>query len=169
MSEGRTWVLPLPYVRPPLSANKRKHWSPAHKEYRAVLDDVIYLARHWRRTPPAGLSPLLGVGRADVELVWYPGSDRRADSDNISDTLKPVLDGLVKGGVWPDDNWRYVRRTSSIVIPRSEDPRDLATPRVILIIEEVAGGSTRDRQELADGRGRSGAQQPHRTNLAHRA
>jgi crossover junction endodeoxyribonuclease RusA len=164
MSEGRTWVLPLPYVRPPLSANKRGHWSPAHKEYRAVRDDVIILAKHWRNT--VGLA---GVGRADVELAWYPGSQRLADSDNISDTLKPVLDGLVKGGVWPDDNWRYVRRTSSIVIPRSEDPRDQATPRVILIIEEVAGGSTRDRQELADGRRRPRTQQPHRANLAHRA
>lgn len=166
MDGGRTWVLPLPYVRPPLSANKREHWSPAHKEYRAVRDDVILLARHWRR---AVSPPLLGVGRADVELAWYPGSERLADSDNISDTLKPVLDGLVKGGVWPDDNWRYVRRTSSIVIPRSEDPLDKATPRVILIIEEVAGGSTRDRQELANGRRRPRAQQPHRANFADRA
>jgi crossover junction endodeoxyribonuclease RusA len=163
MTGGRTWALPLPYVRPPLSANTRKHWAPAHKEYKQVRQDLDYLARYWANT-----ENLINVGRAEVELAWYPGSQRLADADNISDTLKPVLDGLVLGGVWPDDNWRYVRRTSSLVVPRDEDPADDPRPRVILTIVEVASGDQRHGLERANGRRRARPQQRHRAHLADR-
>jgi crossover junction endodeoxyribonuclease RusA len=158
-------VFELPYQRPPLSANRRKHWAPAHKEYREVAQDLFYLGKYWQQT-----RDFFPVGRVNVTLLWYPGSDRRADSDNPSDTLKPVLDGLTAAGIWPDDNHRYVKRTATEVVPRSDDPEQRTTPTVILEVEEVddAGPGDRNSQERADGRSRPRPPERHGEDLADR-
>jgi hypothetical protein len=157
MTRRRRWVLGLPYTRPPLSANRRQHWSPAHRDFREVRDDLFYLGKRW-----AAAANLVGVGRADVTLIWYPGTNRRADSDNLAPTLKPILDGLVRAGVWADDASRFIRRTATEVCTRNDDPDHRSDPRLVLVIEEVmAGAGPGDSQQHPGRRARTRVTERH--------
>lgn len=52
---------------------------------------------------------------------WAP--DRRPrDPDNLSGASKPIIDGLVDGGLLPDDSFRHVACHSSRIIPRPNNP-----------------------------------------------
>jgi hypothetical protein len=167
--DGRVWSFVLPYERPPLSANRRKHWSPAHREYRETKNDLYYLGKHWQQQHGLKIAP--GT-RVDVLLRWFPGSNRVADSDNQTDSLKPILDGLTLAGVWPDDNARHVRIAAAEVVPRSHDPEDRSRPTVILEIREVTDdGANRPAghgDQHADGRDRASTPERHRKDSLDR-
>lgn len=73
-----------------------------------------------------------------VELVWYPGNNRVADSDNIATTLKYCVDALVRMGVLPNDSPKFVVRTSQRVIPRELDPHDRNRAAMFLVVNTCA-------------------------------
>lgn len=123
-----TWVLVLPYARPPLTLNKHLHYMPESK---------IRVELKWATFAVARAARLVHLDAGTVELVWFKGDNRRADSDNISPTLKPCIDGLVAAHVFTDDNATHVRRTSQRVIYRREDPLERG-PVVELHITEVS-------------------------------
>jgi len=124
----RTWSLSLPYRRPPLNLNQRLHHMAEYRIKTQLKQDIILLAR-------AHKIPRLAAVTA--ELVWFKGDNRVADSDNISPTLKPCLDGLVSAGVLPDDNSDHVLRTSTKVLLRRD--HEHRGSFVVLYIRDLSG------------------------------
>lgn len=88
------WELLLPWDKPPLSMNDRRHWSVKSRWSKALRQTSWALARSARIPAMAACS---------VQLVYCPATKRRRDEDNIFATLKPLADGLVDAGVVPDD------------------------------------------------------------------
>lgn len=123
------WELRLPWRRPPLSANDRPHWSTRNR-----LNQEIKTAA-WALSKQARIPRLQAV---TLELVWYPGNNRRCDGENIAPTLKALTDGLVSAKVLPDDNSERVLRSSCRAVPRRADPWDSPTPRMILIVRDAS-------------------------------
>jgi hypothetical protein len=124
------YVLHLPWRRPPISANDR--WP--HYTVKAKIEKEVKLAA-WalaRRAKVPALDAIL------VELVWYPGTNRRVDGDNAAPTLKYLIDGLVQAGVLPDDNSERVLRSSCRAVLRRNDPWNKADPRLILAITDAS-------------------------------
>lgn len=128
----RTWTLKLPWSRPPLSANDRHaNGMIERRGQTAVSEAVTYLARSELR---GGLAPF---DRVAVELLYYPGDNRTRDPDNIAATLKPVLDGLVRAGVIPDDKARHVVRTSQRIVLREDDPHGRKDAALYLLVVDA--------------------------------
>lgn len=125
----RQWVLLLPWHRPPYTLNDRYGKWEAHR-IRTDIRDVT--------AQVLGSSVPRGVGPLTAELVWYPGNDKVADSDNIAPTLKHCLDALKLRGIVPDDNPKHVVRTMQRVVPRSLDPHGRKIPELFLVLTECA-------------------------------
>lgn len=122
----RQWVLLLPWQRPPYTLNDRYGKWEAHRVRSMIRDETAKLLGGVPR----------GAGPLSAELVWYPGSDRVADSDNIAPTLKHCLDALKLRGIVVDDNPKHVVRTSQRVVPRSMDPHGRRLPELFLVLTE---------------------------------
>lgn len=119
------YVVPLPWHRPPLTLNSRLSKIEEWRLANVIKDGTTLVAKG---KIPRDAYPVM------VELVWYPGNNRVADSDNIASTLKHCIDALVRTGVLPDDSPRYVVRTSQRVIPRDLDPADRRLPAMFLVV-----------------------------------
>lgn len=119
-----TWVLELPYVKPPLSANYRQHWRQRHSLEQNVQNAVIVIARQ---------ASIPALGRCRVQLHYRPTSNRRRDTDNVVPTLKPVCDGLVRAGVVPDDTPEFMSKPEPIIHPWAR--RDTFPLRPVLWVE----------------------------------
>ncbi|MEV4021857.1 hypothetical protein AB0K14_03305 [Actinosynnema sp. NPDC050801] len=89
-----SYLLPLPYDRPPLTANQRHGWRRRARLTAGVRRTTATLARS------VGVPAL---GRCSVRLVWTVTDRRRRDADNLVPTLKACADGLVDAGVVVDD------------------------------------------------------------------
>lgn len=84
--------------------NQRKHWTWTSKQ-----------KRMWRET--AYLIGLLQVteyekirkpGKATIHTVFPVTQNRRRDPHNYYPTVKPIVDGLVDAGFWPDDTPEFI-------------------------------------------------------------
>ena len=124
-----TWVLSLPYRRPPLSLNSRLHHMVEHR-LKGDLKAATILVAHGARIPK--------LRAVTAELVWFKGDNRRADADNIMPTLKPCLDGLVARGVLPDDDSTHVLRTSTRIVLKRDDPNAWRGPRLELRLRDMS-------------------------------
>lgn len=89
-----SYLLPLPYDRPPLTANQRHHWRRRARLTAGVRRTTATLTRS------VGVP---GLGRCSVRLVWTVTDRRRRDVDNLVPTLKACADGLIDAGVVDDD------------------------------------------------------------------
>ena len=89
-----SYLLPLPYDRPPLTANQRHDWRRRARLTAGVRRTTATLARS------VGVPAL---GRCSVRLVWTVTDRRRRDADNLVPTLKACADGLVDAGIVVDD------------------------------------------------------------------
>lgn len=94
VSAATSYLLPLPYERPPLTANQRHHWRRRARLTAGVRSTTAALARS------VGVPAL---GRCSVRLVWSVTDRRRRDVDNLVPTLKACADGLVDAEVVVDD------------------------------------------------------------------
>jgi hypothetical protein len=123
-NEPRSWLLPLPFSRPPLNQNDRKNrWDVARQRR-------IVMAHTWHAARAAKLPT--GLDRVHVELHWRATVRRDRDSDNPAPTLKACIDALCQGtryrgqvafagyGLTVDDNYRHV--TSAVVIHDPGEP-----------------------------------------------
>ena len=98
----------------------RSHWSRANEVKREETETAMLCAME------AGLKPM--AGPVDVSVVFceqvgfYKNGNRKKlhDVDNVQSAVKPILDGLVKAKVIPDDGPDVVRR----VIPSVKFVRD---------------------------------------------
>ena len=123
---GATWTIELPAGITLLSLNRPLHWAKHRKVAEALRDAGIILARQ-AKIPP--------LQRARIIAEYQPPTSRgRRDAENIPiPSAKPVIDGLVKAGVLPDDACpRYVEE----IVGRVGEPYPRG--RLRLIIREVA-------------------------------
>jgi Holliday junction resolvase RusA-like endonuclease len=97
----------LPWPKPPLTKNKRLHYHAEAKVRKQVHRDVMLMA----------LSAKLpkGLGQVKIDLWWEARIERRRDTDNMFDTMKPLIDGLVKYGLVEDDNADHVKSECHVV------------------------------------------------------
>lgn len=129
MSEPRHYILRLPYLKPPLNANQRLHRMAEYRLQAQVKGDTIRMALMERL--PTGLS------RVQIVLHYRPASRRKRDTDNLSATLKPAIDGLKTYGLIPDDNSEHVLSTCVIDPVEPGQPGQLYL-HIIDLTEEAA-------------------------------
>lgn len=124
-------VLYLPIRKPPLTANQRHtHWSQRHTpEKNLQAATMMAVSQQWKG--------LRFQGPVDIQMEYYPNDNRHRDSDNIAPSLKPVIDGLRHAGVLINDTSTYVRRTSTMIVRKCDDPtpdRDARGPEVLIVV-----------------------------------
>lgn len=140
----RVWVIRLPFASPPLTFNelKGKHWSVVNSARSTLNGAGYYLSRTRHPSGELSLDPPTLLPRpftrpVTVELIYWPGNNTVHDPDNLMPTLKYLVDGMRKAGVFVDDRGRYVRTASCTVIERADDPEDRADARMVLRVSEV--------------------------------
>ena len=82
-------------VKPtPPSPNRtlRMHWAVRRKVFKDIYDQVFWQVKQAR-----------WKGKGSVQISVERRSAVLMDPDNLIGSLKPVIDGLVRAGVMPDD------------------------------------------------------------------
>ena len=101
-----------------LTGNARTaHWAQRNAATRIVIAEVVKAAT------ALGLQPCQHL---TVQLVWAPGSRRKADEDNLWPLLKVLADGLARGPrkdlpglhLVPDDDAQWMTKLG----PRIDRP-----------------------------------------------
>lgn len=87
-----------------LTMNQRLHWAQRSKISRAWRDAAGQAAMRWVRTEGVTFP-----GPSIVTVALPVVGNRRRDPHNWFPTVKPIIDGLVDAGVWPDDTPAWVR------------------------------------------------------------
>lgn len=88
-----------------LSMNDRDHWR---KKARLTADWVqaAQIAAHQARVHQKW-EPVPSI----VTITLPVKGNRRRDPHNFFATVKPIVDGMVLAGIWPDDNSEWVTVT----------------------------------------------------------
>ena len=72
--------------------------------------------------------------RCDVYVVIYPPKRFKYDPPNYEPTSKALIDGLTDAGIWNDDNYNVIRRTS---FEHGGLSGDTKTWKVELVVKEL--------------------------------
>lgn len=107
-----TYVLELPYTRPPLSLNVQLNRYVANKLRQEIKHAVMVLAVKAKLPKRCEW--------AAITLTYHPPTRARRDEDNLFATFKPCADGLVAYGLVADDSADIV--TSRCCIGSVEKP-----------------------------------------------
>ena len=118
--------------RPParlLSMNDRHHWRVRAR-----------LARDWRLAAQLAAEPHhparlanaadLALPPSVISIVLPVRDSRRRDPHNYFATVKPIVDGLVDAGLWPDDTPEWVTTTEPTLSRTTTDVHIIITPRI---------------------------------------
>jgi len=109
------YIVPLPWVTPPLSGNRTRGNPHARaKEVEQAKGEARWAVRGARLPKVAG---------ANITLAFRVADKRRRDADNLAPTLKVCQDALVLEEVIPDDSWVHIpSATCRIHPPSAEGP-----------------------------------------------
>lgn len=105
----------------------RSHWSKASEVKREETDTAMLYAKQ------AGIKPVTGpvevsiVFNEEVKFFKNGKLKKPRDVDNIQSAVKPILDGLVKAGIFPDDGPEWVRRVIPVVRYVRDNPHITVT------------------------------------------
>lgn len=102
-------VLELPYQKPPLSMNDRKHHMARARITRQIRSTTAWLAK--QANVPIGLEHVA------VCLHYRPRDRRVRDADNLMPVLKAACDGLVDYGLTADDTPELMQKLMPIIHP----------------------------------------------------
>lgn len=116
-------------ARPP-----EKFKIPAPGKYLNLNERLSPMARYRREQDwqqAAYIAACASLGRSPAARARPPATitltlpfarNARRDPHNYVATVKPIVDGLVKAGVWPDDTPEYVRTVEpSLLVTRGTD------------------------------------------------
>lgn len=119
-------TIQLPWRTPPLTANqvRRLHHQAEAKVKRTLTGEAMTSIRRAKTEP---------MDAAEVTLHYRPGTWRICDSDGMFPTLKVVLDSLVKAGVLPKDDFKFVPISSCYI----HEPTRGTPGAMWLTLEEV--------------------------------
>lgn len=104
-----TWEFQFPAPTQLMNMNDRFHWSKKARltsEWREGTQWGAIAARFDKNLPPCKVTVHLPVKRRV-----------RRDAMNWVATVKPIVDGLVDYGVWPDDSIEWVTVMEPVLIP----------------------------------------------------
>lgn len=102
-------VIPLPWVKPPLTGNRTRGNPYARaNEVKQALNEARLAVRAAKPAP---------VFTAEVTLHFRPKDRRRRDADGLFPTLKVCQDALVLEGVLIDDSWQSVPAATCRIHP----------------------------------------------------
>lgn len=127
---GGPLVLEARAPGPFLNLNDRMHWAPQAR--------LIETWRFWAKIVGRsyGSPKLLRRGPSIVTVELPVPDKRRRDPHNYIATVKPIIDGLVDAGLWPDDTPEWVSVAEPRLIVRRDhlvriliDPRPPTTPK----------------------------------------
>lgn len=107
-----------------LSLNDRLHHMERHKR-----------AKRWRRATAHATAEQIthALGPCIVQVSLPVIDDRDRDPHNYFATVKPIVDGLVDAGLWPDDTPTWVTTVEPLLIPpANRAARAFATVTVTL-------------------------------------
>lgn len=102
---------------PLMNMNQRVSWRTRHR-----------LTKAWRSAACVAAVDELGAPSARVRqactvAITLPVPDaRRRDPHNYFATVKPIIDGLVDAGIWPDDTPEWVTTTEPTLEVRRPFP-----------------------------------------------
>lgn len=102
------WEVQLPWTRPPLSMNDRRHWRGQAKAVAQVRQDVGSVLRS-QRMPK--------LNRVRVCLHYRPRDRRVRDSENPVSTLKAICDEIVAVGIVRDDRPEFMEKLMPVIHP----------------------------------------------------
>ena len=102
MSEHR---LILNHASPPLSENHRMNRYARARVVRELRTTAGWWARSLR----------IRAEHVEVSLIWVVADRRKRDEDNVVPTLKALCDGLVDGGLVPDDTPQYMSKQMPVI------------------------------------------------------
>jgi crossover junction endodeoxyribonuclease RusA len=107
-----------------LNMNQRLHWREERRR-----------ARRWRSAAATAARDQIGhqVGPAVVHITLPVFRNLRRDPHNYFPTVKPIVDGLVDAGLWPDDTPQWVTTIEPTLAPYNHSA-DLALPPVRVTI-----------------------------------
>lgn len=88
----------MPLPGKPLTANEREHYMARSVRVDLWRSTTAMLARQVSRVP------------LDASFVTVIVPSRVRDDANLAPSAKPVIDGLVDAGWWPDDDNRRVHQ-----------------------------------------------------------
>lgn len=108
-----TYILELPWDKPPLSMNDR----PPHHMVKANLtrmmrETAVILSK--ANNLPKGLE------HVTVHLNWHPSDRRRRDEENPMPVVKALCDGLVDYGLVDDDTPEYMNKLMPTIHPHKK-------------------------------------------------
>jgi crossover junction endodeoxyribonuclease RusA len=109
-----------------LSANDRRHWADKAKRTKGL--------RQLGFVTTLGMGLLLSTTHV-AAYIGYPRNGR-SDPSNASDTVKPLIDGMVDAGVWPDDDSTYVIGPTYLR-DKASGQAGVHTVRLVLTPQEV--------------------------------
>lgn len=98
-------TIALPWSAP-LTQNQLRRMH--HQREAAIKRDMSDAARWTIRAA----RPVLPTPPVEVTLHYRPGTRRLCDPDGIAPSCKVAIDALVKEGLLPGDDWRYVVATT---------------------------------------------------------
>lgn len=103
------FTLALPYEKPPLSMNDRKHYMARARLTREIRSTTAWLAKQAK--VPAGLE------HVTVCLHYRPRDRRVRDAENLTPVLKAACDGLVDHGLVRDDTPDLMSKLMPVIHP----------------------------------------------------
>jgi len=132
----KTWIIDLPYDRPPLTGNgiqrmHRMQKGAVTKKLRSTTKQLV---------TKAGVPALAAV---KVQLVWLVSTAHRRDEDNVVATLKPICDGIVDAGVVPDDTPQLMEKAMPTIANVKKMLRRHPDTGLYLILTELEKPSDR--------------------------
>ena len=124
--------------RPParlLSMNDRHHWSVRARlarDWRLAAQVAARNARNSGQLAHAVQRVDLRLPPSVISIVLPVRDSRRRDPHNYFSTVKPIVDGLVDAGLWPDDTPEWVTTTEPTLSRTTTDVHIIITPRAAL-------------------------------------
>jgi hypothetical protein len=113
-----------------LTMNQRLHWAQKAKISRLWRDAAAEAARA-HVLGGSRLARYVGELQQPPSLVTVHlpvKGNRRRDPHNWFPTIKPIIDGLVDAGFWPDDTPQWVRCTEPLLVVNGDRVRVVMEP-----------------------------------------
>lgn len=157
-------ILELPYPYPELLPNaaRRLHWAVRGKSAAELRASAVICANQQKPTT------WIPLKRVNIEITWYApkkGKQLLPDRDGLLTASKGIIDALQPPRIWKntrqgrmsvDPGASIIAADSEVCVERlSLHPvkRDCKNPRTVVVIEEVADGSAKDRTSAKSARG----------------
>lgn len=116
----------LPYPPSELLLNRHTHWAVKAKAAREARRTAFYAILEQR-----GPKDRHCLNSVALNITWYPGKGRVADTDSLLACSKPLLDSLVDAQIIADDSPKVIKVVSLHM------GKPVQEPRTEIIIREV--------------------------------